>query len=48
MAFLDQGVVPFAENLTGIVADDHTANWAPSFIVSLLRQENGQAHEIGI
>ena len=48
VVFLHQGVVAFPKNPARLVADDDAANRASAFVISLLRQQNSDAHEIRI
>ena len=38
MVFLHQGIVPFSQNLAGVITDNDATNRAPSFFIAFLRQ----------
>src|SRR6201987_2910579 len=46
MVFLHQSIVPFSQNLAGVVTDNDTTNRAPSLFIAFLCQQNRKAHQV--
>src|ERR1700733_172803 len=48
MVFLNQGVMPFAHDLSRLIVDDHAANGAAAFVIALLCEKHSNPYEISV
>jgi hypothetical protein len=48
MVLLDQGVVPFAQNLARLVADDDAPDGRPALRISFFCQQKRDAHKVAV